>query len=161
MASVKAIRDGLRDLFTGVVLVTEDGDELLLEDGTLLVPEGAGLNLGLNVYDTIPDHVTVPAAIIGMPSRIQYDVAFRNPVARIEIPIRVISGRVLEAEAQDRLDDYVSADGALSLRAAIDADPTLGGVANSTRATEARDYGVYTVGDVPYLGVELICEVIG
>lgn len=135
MGSIATIRDGLK---TRLATVT-----------------------GLTVYDTMPDDVYPPCAIVGMPSRIAYDVTFRTAVARIDIPIRILAGRVLEAQAQDTLDGYVSADGANSLRAALDNDPTLNGAAHTARITEARDYGVYTVGDVPYLGVELNCEVIG
>jgi hypothetical protein len=116
---------------------------------------------GLATYDTMPDDVYPPAAIVGVPNRIGYDVAFRNAVANFQIPIRILAGRVVEAEAQDRLDGYISADGASSIRAAIDADPTLNNAAHTTRVIEARGYGVYTVADVPYLGVELLVEVIG
>jgi hypothetical protein len=74
--------------------------------------------------------------------------------------VRLIAGRVAEAEGQDKIDDLVSPDGALSVRAALDADPTLGGVAHSSRVVEARDFGVYEVAGVGYIGGELEIEVI-
>jgi len=116
---------------------------------------------GLQVYDTMPDTANPPCAIVGVPARIAYDAVMRSPVARYEIPVRVLAGRVVEGESQDRLDGYISPDGTNSLRAAIDADPTLSNAAHTTRVIEARDYGVYTLGDVPYMGVEIVCEVIG
>lgn len=161
MASIKAIRDGLRDLLSGTVFGTEDGNVLTTEDGDELTPEGAGANLGLYVYDTIPDNVYVPAAIVGMPSSVRYDFALRTPVSRYLFPIRVIAGRVMENQGQDLIDDLASPDGALSVRLAIDADPSLGGAAHSTRVTEARDFGVYEVAGVPYIGCEFEIEVIG
>jgi len=162
LASIKTMRDGLRDLLSGgATLATEAGEDLLAEDGDILVPEGQGVNLGLYVYDTIPDNVYVPAAIVGMPSSVRYDFAFRTPVSRYLFPIRVLAGRVAEGEGQDLVDDLASPDGALSVRAAIDGDPTLGGAAHSTRIVEARDFGVYEVAGVPYIGCEFEVEVIG
>lgn len=161
MASIKSIRDGLRDLLSGTTFATEDGNVLTTEDGDELTPEGAGANLGLYVHDTIPDNVYVPAAIVGMPSSVRYDFALRTPVSRYLFPIRVLAGRVMEGEGQDLVDDLASPDGALSVRAAIDGDPTLGGAAHSTRVTEARDFGVYEVAGVPYIGCEFEIEVIG
>lgn len=135
MASLSAIRDGIK---TRLATIS-----------------------GLETYDTMPDTANPPCAIVGVPARIEYDVTFRNAVARYEIPVRVFAGRVAESDSQDRLDGYISPDGLTSLRGAIDGDPTLGGVAHTVRVTEARDYGVYTLGDVPYIGVEIVCEVIG
>jgi hypothetical protein len=161
MASIKAIRDGLRDLLSGgATLATELGEDLITEDGDTLIPEGTGVNLGLYVHDTIPDNVYVPAAIVGMPSSVRYDFSFRTPVSRYLFPIRVIAGRVMENQGQDLIDDLASPDGALSVRAAIDGDPGLGGAAHSTRVTEARDFGVYEVAGVPYIGCEFEIEVI-
>lgn len=135
MASLATIRDGLKTRLATIA--------------------------GLQVYDTMPDTANPPCAIVGVPARIAYDFVMRSAVARYEIPVRVFAGRVVEAETQDRLDGYISPDGATSLRAAIDGDSTLNGAAHSTRVTEARDYGVYTLGDVQYIGVEIVCEVIG
>jgi len=114
----------------------------------------------LNVYDTIPDSIIVPCAIVGMPSTIEYDFAFRSPVAKMQIPVRVYTGPVLEQEAQTILDDYVSADGVSSVRAAIDLDPTLGAVAQTTRVLQAQGYGAYEMAGVQYLGVEFLLEVV-
>ena len=134
MASIATIRDGLKTRLATIA--------------------------GLYTHDTIPDDIYPPAAIVGAPTRIAYDMAFRSPVSRITIPVRVIAGRATERESQDKLDGYISADGASSVRAAIDGDPTLGGAAHSTRVVEARGYGAYEVGAVQYLGVELEIEVI-
>ena len=134
MASIKSIRDGLKTRLATVA--------------------------GLYTHDTIPDDVYVPAAIVGMPTRVSYDFSFRSAVTRFTFPVRVIVGRTTERESQDRLDDLASADGASSLRAAIDAGPTLGGVAHTTRVVQAQDFGVYEVAGVSYIGMELEVEVI-
>ena len=119
-----------------------------------------GLISGMNVYPDISDSMMVPAAVVGMPTGVVYDFAFRSPVARVTIPIRVYAGPVLEAEAQRVLDDCVSADGASSVRAAIDLDPQLSAVAQSCRVISAQAYGVYEIAGVNYLGVEFTVEVV-
>lgn len=111
-------------------------------------------------HDTIPDDLYPPAAIVGMPTAMRYDFVMRSAVSRMSFPVRVIAGRFTEAESQNKLDDLCSADGASSIRAAIDGDPTLGGVAHSSRVIEARGFGVYEVAGVVYLGCELEIEVI-
>lgn len=114
----------------------------------------------LITYDTVPDDVITPAAIVGVPESVRYDFAMRSAVAVFRIPVRVLTGRVVEDAAQDVLDGYLAADGAGSIRAAIDADATLGAVAQTTRVQEVRGYGVYEVAGVPYLGAEWVLEVI-
>lgn len=114
----------------------------------------------LQVYDQIPDSVIVPCAIIGMPATIEYDYAFRTPVCRMSIPVRVYAGPVLEQQAQINLDGYVSADGASSVRVAIDGDVTLGGLAQTCRVLQAQGYGGYELAGVQYLGVEFSVEVV-
>lgn len=134
MASIKALRDGIK---TRLATVT-----------------------GIYTHDTIPEDVYVPAAIVGFPTAVRYDFSMRTPVSRYTFPVRVLAGRTTEAQSQDTIDDLVSPDGPLSVRAAIDADPTLGGVAHSARVVEARDFGVYEVAGVSYIGGELELEVI-
>lgn len=134
MASIAAIRDGLK---TRLATVT-----------------------GLYTHDTVPDAVNPPAAIVGLPTTVAYDFTFRAATTRFTFPVRVLVGRAAEAEAQDKLDGYLSADGATSIRAAIDGDPTLGGVASTSRVTAATGLGVYEVGATPYLGADLLVEVV-
>lgn len=134
MASIKGLRDGLK---TRLATVT-----------------------GIYTHDTIPDDVYPPAAIVGFPTTVRYDFTMRTPVSRYTFPVRVIAGRVAEDEGQDKVDDLCSPDGALSIRAAVDSDPTLGGVAHSSRVVEARNFGVYEVAGIPYIGGEFEIEVI-
>ena len=134
MASIASLRDGLKTRLATIA--------------------------NLYTHDTIPDDVYVPAAIVGFPTTVAYDFSFRSAVARYTFPVRVIAGRTTERESQDRIDGLCSPDGASSVRAAVDADPTLGGVANSTRVVSARDFGVYDVAGVSYIGGEFEIEVI-
>ena len=46
------------------------------------------------------------------------------------------------------------------MKAKVESDITLGGVAQSVRVVEADNYGVYTINNIDYLGVEFMIEVI-
>jgi hypothetical protein len=114
----------------------------------------------LNVYATVADSVMVPAAIVGTPATIEYDYTFSAANLRLTIPVRILAARVQEDFAQDTLDAYISYSGASSIPAAFATDPMLNNTALTSRITEARNYGVYEVEGIPYLGVEFVLEVI-
>jgi hypothetical protein len=58
-----------------------------------------------------------------------------------------------EQQAQRTLDAWLSWDGDQSIRAAIEADRTLGGAANTCIVTDAEALTSIQVGDSEYLGV--------
>ena len=68
--------------------------------------------------------------------------------------------RVDAQDSQETLDGYLASSGASSVKAKVESDVTLGGVAQSTRVVEADNYGVYTINNIDYLGVEFTVEVI-
>lgn len=117
---------------------------------------------GLRAHDTIPDQIAVPAAVVGGPDVIEYDYVMARGADRYVIPMRIYVNRANERAAQDALDGYLAASGPTSVKAAIEADMTLGGAAQVCRVTGTKpgSYGVYNVGNVHYLGVEFLCEVI-
>ena len=63
-------------------------------------------------------------------------------------------------DSQETLDGYLASAGSSSIKAQIESDITLGGVAQSVREVEADNYGVYTINNIDYLGVEFLVEVI-
>lgn len=134
MADLAAIRDGLK---TRLQTIT-----------------------GLRAFDTVPDQVAPPAAIIGV-GPIDYDTTFSRGADRYTMLCRVYVGRSSERTAQDKLDGYLSGTGTNSIKAAIEGDPTLGGAVDTSRVTRASGYGVYEVAGVPYLGAEFEIDVIG
>lgn len=117
---------------------------------------------GLTVYNTIPDSVTVPAAIIGPPAGqmpfLHYSDTFDGGVTYL-LAIRVYVSRYDSPMAQDALDPFVAPTGSQSLDATIDADPSLGGVVEYANLVEVRNYGKYTIGDVDYVGAEWLVRV--
>jgi len=103
---------------------------------------------GLRVWDSIPDQVTPPGAVVG-----QLDFTFDIDNARgldiANCDIYVIVQRFDARSSQNQLDDYLGS-GAKSIKAAIEADRTLGGAVNTLRVTRA-EAGTYLQGDVTFL----------
>ena len=60
------------------------------------------------------------------------------------------------ASGQDLLDGYLSPTGAQSVNAAVQADPTLGGVVSYAAVIEATAYGVMNWNGVDYLACSLV-----
>lgn len=81
-------------------------------------------------------------------------------LGRLRFVVRVLVGRADERSAIERLSAYESTEGPLSVVAALYADRTLGGVADSVRVTSVGNEGVYDLGDVPLAGVEFTVEVL-
>jgi hypothetical protein len=114
----------------------------------------------LNVYSAVSDSVMVPAAIVGIPQSIEYDYTFRSANFKMMIPIRVLAARIQEDYAQELLDAYISYEGASSIPLSLGLDTQLSATVQTSRVTEARNYGVYEVEGISYLGVEFMLEVI-
>ena len=60
---------------------------------------------------------------------------------------------------QDSLDAYLSPTGSLSVYAAIQADPTLGGQVSYAAVIEATAYGLMNWNGVDYLAVSLVLNI--
>jgi DNA-binding NtrC family response regulator len=60
--------------------------------------------------------------------------------------------------AQDAVDQYLNSTGALSIKAAVEADVTLGGAAYTSRVTGWSDYGTIVIGGTEYMGARLSVE---
>lgn len=114
---------------------------------------------GLRTQAQIRDIVAVPVAIVGPPTSIDYDTTMRNGANRYEFSVRVLVARTEERAAQIYLSEYAAPEGARSIKAAIEADPSLGGTAMTTRVTNANGIGAYDYGDASYLGVDFTVEV--
>ena len=140
MASISAIREGLK---TRLDTVT-----------------------GLRAHSWVVGDIIPPAAVIipGNPSSkstmvVNYDATMGRGSDDFLFTIVLMVSNKVERVAQDALDDFLDGSGASSIRAAIAADGTLGGVAHFTNVTGVRDYGLVTYGGQTYVGAELIVEV--
>ena len=79
---------------------------------------------GLRVYDTIPDGLVPPALVIGQLS-LTWEYVLANTLDTATIDLILITGRMSERSAQDYLDSFLSPTGATSIKAKLDAAPTL------------------------------------
>jgi len=112
---------------------------------------------GLRVSATFLDAPRPPVAMV-LPDRVDYDLNANRGADTFTFQISLLVGRADERSAQDKMDTYVV--GANSVKAAVEADRTLGGIANTCRVTEMRNYAQVSVGEVVYLGLEFEVEVI-
>jgi len=111
---------------------------------------------GLRVSEVMVDAPRPPQAIV-TPLRLDYDLNARRGADEYQFVVTVMVGRADSRSAQNSLDDYIV--GENSVKAAIEADRTLGGAANTCRVTEMRNYGAIAYGDQLYLGCEFVVEV--
>ncbi|HEY7824563.1 MAG TPA: hypothetical protein VIG24_17105 [Acidimicrobiia bacterium] len=111
---------------------------------------------GLRVSDVMVDAPRPPQAVVA-PLRVDYDLNARRGADTYQFVVTVMVSRADSRSAQDQLDAYVV--GANSVKAAIEADRTLGGKANTCRVIEMRNYGAIAFGDQLYLGCEFLVEV--
>lgn len=105
---------------------------------------------GLRTAATIPDQVNPPVAIVSVDS-ISYDTSYARGMDEYALTVTVIVGRVNERTAQSNLDAYLAPTGAASIKTAIEADRTLGGVAQTCRVTDMRGISPVVIGDITYL----------
>jgi hypothetical protein len=128
------------------------------------IRNGIATNLGnvssLSVYGYVPDSIEPPTAIVGVVESIDYDSTMARGSDTYNIPVLLYVSRVDAQDSQETLDGYLASTGANSIKAQIESDVTLDGSAQSVRVVEADNYGVYTVNDIEYLGVEFGVEVI-
>ena len=112
---------------------------------------------GLRVYETQPDNFAAPCAIVSVDA-IDYHGAFQMGLITTAFKVVVISARADARLAIEALEDYLNPAGQRSVRAAIEADVTLGDTVASALVIRAAAFQTITVGDVTYLGVEFDIE---
>jgi hypothetical protein len=118
-----------------------------LKQNLLTVVSPTGTNL--RVYDTIPDVIVPPCAIVGQLD-FTFDIDNARGLDQANVDIFVIVQRFSERAGQDKLDTLLAGTGPKSIKTALESDRTLGGLVNTLRVTSA-DSGTYTSGDQTYL----------
>lgn len=109
---------------------------------------------GLHESAYLLSNPTPPAAEI-QPSETEYDHAFGRGCDEWTFVIRVFVGATSDIGAQKRLDGMLASSGASSIKAAVEADPTLGGVVEDLRVTRCTGYRVFArEGGAGVLGAE-------
>lgn len=114
---------------------------------------------GLRVSDYPPGSVSPPAAYVGIPEEIRYDRVFGRGADTWRIPVVVLVSRSTERLWRAAMAEYLSGNGTKSVKAAFEADVTLGGAAQTSRL-ESGSPAIFTVGGVDYFGCSFTVEVI-
>ena len=118
-----------------------------------------GADTSLEVYQRVTGQINSPAAMVGVPERIEFDATMARGSDRWYIPVRIYVQAADYESAQIALDSYLDSADAKSVKTALETDVTLGGVVSTLRVQEANEYGEYTFGNITYLGVQWIVEV--
>jgi hypothetical protein len=114
---------------------------------------------GLSTEPYVRDVADIPVAMVGGPDPIEFDKTFGRGHDDYTFPIMVFVSRVVDDDSQTALDAYLDPYGASSIKAAIEADPTLGGVVDDLRVTRTQEYEPHDINGVVYLGAALVVEV--
>lgn len=112
----------------------------------------------LRTFSSQPENITPP---IGYPilDQVEYHRAFSGGDVLSTWSIVVIVGRYTDSRAFASLDGFLSYDGATSIRAAIEGDPTLGGVAKTLVLNSGANIQPETQADEQFLMVTFNCKV--
>ena len=115
---------------------------------------------GLRVFDFQPDNINPPTAFPQIDS-VEYHGAFGGGDVRFNMTVVTIVGRVSDRTAQSSLDAYLSYSGASSIRQAIEADRTLGGVVQTLIVSQSANIRTLPIGEAEYLSIEITLVVHG
>ena len=108
---------------------------------------------GLRAYDYQPDQVNPPFAFSTL-DEITYHGAMGAGNIVNRFTVTVVVQRASERTAQDKLDGYLAYSGTQSVRAALEADRTLGGVVQDLIVTGATNITNIDANDTTYLTVD-------
>jgi hypothetical protein len=106
----------------------------------------------LRTFSYQPSQINPPIAFPVI-NQVNYHRAMGGGLVVFDCVVYVIVGRYTDDRANQDLDDYLAFSGAKSLRAAIEADETLGGVAQSLTVASSTDITSVSQGDAEFLQI--------
>lgn len=107
---------------------------------------------GLTVSLAQTGDINPPMAILGVPTVTDYRKAFAGMRLNVEPTITILTSAAFDEIGTLRLAEYAGASGPRSIVAAIDANPTLGGVVERARVIDFRPLGMEEYGALGYYG---------
>jgi len=113
---------------------------------------------GLQAHAKVPPQFQTPAAFIEV-DRIHYHTSGEVEDAEYVFRVTLLASTAVAEQAQDQIDVYIDPQGGGSIRAAIEADPTLDGVVDDATVTDTRDVGHLTHKDIEYYAASVMVEV--
>lgn len=115
---------------------------------------------GLRTFNYQPEQENPPFAYPQI-NNINYHRAYSGGDVVMDWTVYVVVGRWLDRTAHASLDDYLSYSGAKSVRAAIEADPTLGGVCSTLIVRSGADITSLDANGAQFLVIQMQVEVHG
>lgn len=107
---------------------------------------------GVQVFGYVPPQIVPPTFAAGE-VEISYDQTFGG-LEELLVKGRLYVSRADDMAGQALLDTFLSHTGASSIKAAIEADKTLGGTARTLRVERLHGYGMWSVAANEYLGAQ-------
>lgn len=124
---------------------------------TALMASLSGIS-GLRTKTFQPEQITPPVAY-PLLQQVTYHKAFGGGDVVMDWQVAVIAGRWTDRTAHALLDTYLSYSGASSIRAALEADRTLGGVVQTMVVSSATNIESITQADQEFLQIQLQVQV--
>lgn len=113
---------------------------------------------GLRAHKTEREDINPPALMLEL-GAINYVDAFGGE-ARVTFNAIILLSGADVARSIEALDDYLTTTGDYSLVAAVEADPTLGGLVESASVTGVTDIGRLEVAGTGYVGARVTVDVL-
>ncbi len=115
---------------------------------------------GLRVTSVVPGAPNPPIAVVGQWVA-EYDQTLNRGFDRYRFTVRLLVAPSTDRAAQEHLDSYLASSGSSSVKAALEADQTLGGVASTVRVVRVGPVPqVFDLGAQSYLGADVEVEVL-
>ena len=108
---------------------------------------------GLRVADHLPEQINPPMAVVQI-QQVYYHRSMQGGLSEWTYLIALIAGRMGERASQRQLDGWMSYEGNASVRNALEADPTLGGLCQAVLVSDTVSVRPIALGDASYLSVE-------
>lgn len=107
---------------------------------------------GLRTFSYQPSQINPPVAFPVI-NQVNYHRAMGGGLVVFDCVVYVITGRYTDDRANADIDDYLAFSGAKSIRAALEGDETLGGVAQSLTVASSTDITSVSQGDAEFLQI--------
>jgi hypothetical protein len=112
----------------------------------------------LRVYPYPPDSLAAPAAVVGFPETIQYDLSARRGSDRMIIPVYVLIDRTWDRSSAEQFANLTAGAGANSVKQALQTKPH---TAFSTARVASCDRSVVLVAGVEYWAATFLVDITG
>lgn len=107
---------------------------------------------GLRTAEYVPDQVNPPMAIVDFPGDIDYHAAFANGLFTFEPTVIILVSKVVDRVGTAALAAYASPTGTNSIKVALEADKTLGGVVDDCHVVSFRRLTAQETVDIAFYG---------